>query len=171
MSLDTRHKSVPAIENNEPTVSPTRCAVRTTFAALVITVLAIFLLFEWPGFLVGNHCAPIGVRTELINGHDYCTETVQLNYPNPQCPTPGNGTTTPVGLYRFTFELSPWVCSHDAGTVVTVIEPNGTTFHGGTTSGGPFGPTTTWFAHDNESGIYQPSFTRFDITLYVETGT
>jgi hypothetical protein len=154
-------------------VSPTRRAVRATFASVAVVVLTTFLLLEWPGYLT-NHCGALAVATETIHGHTYCHETVVLAGPDSGPSSNGSwyGPLMTVGFWCFTFYLAHYIGGTAGGTVVSVVEPNGTTLNGRTLFGGPvWAGRDAWFAPDNESGIHQPSFHDSNITLYVETGT
>jgi hypothetical protein len=145
------------------------------FVATAIAVVVILVLWVFPGYLSVSTGCSSGVA---VNDRTYHCETVVVSSPTLNCPFLTNGTWNGPSLSEsfssFTFHLAVWICHSLAGTAVSVTQPNGTTFWGGTAFGGPYtpgNPGSHWFAPDNESGIYQASFDDKNITLYVEVGT
>ena len=149
-----------------------RFSTRAVFAIVasgVATALIIIVLFGWPGFLVELHCSP----TTDLRGVDYCYESALVAGPAQACPFQANGTWTgpflTVAFWGFTFHLERYQCGEVGGTAVSVTEPMGAMFYGSTSFGGPITNLfPNWFAPDNESGIFQPTFSDLNVTLYVE---
>ena len=156
------------------TRAPAQLVVLSAITALMITAL-----YLWQGPSTSPSCSTYESGTESINGHVYYCETIDLSGTLLECPWNPNGSwfgpATTVALWPYVFHLAPYQCYEVGGTVVSVTEPNGTTFFGETRFGGPAGfSRTTWFASDNETGIYQASFpgniTSNPVTLFLEEG-
>ncbi|MGA7649997.1 MAG: hypothetical protein ACLP8V_02035 [Thermoplasmata archaeon] len=155
----------------------TQRATVVTSAATAITVLVVVLLFVWPGYLSTGSCGSAGSPTETVQGRTYYSCTIiEQTTPIANCAALENGTWTGQAMSTvissFTFDLAVFSCGEVGGTVVSVTEPNGTTYNGGTGFGGPATPRigSSWFTPDYEAGIYQFNFSDSNVTLFVETG-
>ena len=125
-----------------------RRATTGVFLGVAVAVAVILLAFVWPGFLVVQHCAQSSGPFASVNGRTYCAAAV----PVPFSTTHYYGNHTEWG---FAFYLYAPPTPGFRELAISITEPNGTTFSGGMSIGGPVTANLTarWFTPDNESGV------------------
>ena len=140
-------------------LSPRAWAV--VVALLVVTAGAV-LTFEVVQPQCANNCyvSPLGCETMNFNNRTYCAESISVD---DYTWIPVNGTlytyrgnTTNATLLGFDFSLSYWQVGFGASFFnTTIVEPFGSTFHGGPYWTGESGRySNPWFTPDNQSGVY-----------------
>ena len=125
-----------------------------------------------------------GVLLMSFNNRTYCGEAISVDVETwTSVGTSGlehRGNTTNVSFLGFEFSITPWNYGIAESILnTTVVEPNGTTYHGG-----PFWTgvaswySNSWFTPDNRSGVYAvpsdgihaPAYPTATVDLLVEAG-
>jgi hypothetical protein len=103
----------------------------------------------------------------------YCGQTVSVEGPEVLVNSTTwtyQGPTMNTAFLGFAFTLTSVSAGLNGWLNVTIIEPNGTSYHGGPFFGGPYpAAPDRWFTPDEEAGVYEPGFMA-NVTLLVEVG-
>jgi hypothetical protein len=153
-------------------LSPRALAV-VVVVLVVLASLALGFEMAFPQSAQRCYAQTLGVEMMTFGNRTYCGESVDLggSWTSVNNTTGlGRGTVANASFLGFAFSLVPWKAGISGWLNVTIVEPNGTAFHGRLIFGSCNGCVwNTWFTPDNESGVYGPRGL-IDDMLLVEVG-